>query len=359
VLAESVAVLERNVSSDDAALNKARAFLALAQMQTGGDPKEIHALAAQARQACANDSVDCAKARAYAAHILSRLAASAGDDELALTEIRRFAQDIERAFGATHEETALALTSLAMIARDAGHLIEASDAMRRAAALARGLQLRAENRAEIERSMAVIDLDLGRYPEARDRLLAMILRTTGEDERSLLYRLLATVYIELGDAALALKSAEAALESLPADDPRGMKPYAQQAEARALALSGRNQAALTGINNVIESLLAAGSSADSFEVRRAQRYRAEFLAQAGRDAETLTLLRDLKDRQVTGNASPVERGLVLDALGEAERKAGNGQKSQLEHEAARTELLKQLPVGHPYVIKNAALRKGA
>ena len=207
--------------------------------------------------------------------------------------------------------------------------------------------------------MAVIDLDLGRYAEARDRLLTMIARTTAAGERSLLYRLLATVYIELGDAALALKSAEAALELLPADDPRGLKPYAQQAEARALALSGRNQDALTEIDKVIESLLAAGSSADSFEVQRAQRYRAEFLAQAGRDAEALTLLRDLKDRQVTGNASPVERGLVLDALGEAERKAGNGQKSQLAHEAARTELLKQLPVSHPYVIKNAALRKGA
>jgi len=33
--------------------------------------------------------------------------------------------------------------------------------------------------------------------------------------------------------------------------------------------------------------------------------------------------------------------------------------SQLAHEAARTELLKQLPVSHPYVTRNAALRKGA
>ena len=118
--------------------------------------------------------MDCAKARAYAANILSQLAASAGDDETALTEMRRSAQDIERAFGAAHEETAMALMSLAMVARNAGHLIEAGDAMRRAAAIAQGLQLRAENRAEIERSMAVIDLDLGRYAEARDRLLAMI-----------------------------------------------------------------------------------------------------------------------------------------------------------------------------------------
>ena len=309
--------------------------------------------------ACANDSLDCAKARAYAANILSQLAANAGDDERALTEARRSAQDIEHAFGAAHEETALALTALAMLARNAGHLIEAGDAMGRAVVLAQSLRLRAQNRAEIERSMAVIDLDLGRYVEARDRLLAMIPRTTGDDERSLLYRLLATVYVELGDAALALKSAEAALDSLPADDPRGMKPYAQQAEARALALSGQKQAALIKIDKVIESLLAAGSSADSFEVQRAQRYRAEFLAQAGREAEALTLLRDLKNRQAVGNVSPVERGLVLDALGEEERKAGNGQMSQLAHDAARTQLLKQLPLIHPYVIKNAALRNGA
>ena len=37
VLAESIAVLEKHAPSDDAALNKARAFLALAQLQTGDD----------------------------------------------------------------------------------------------------------------------------------------------------------------------------------------------------------------------------------------------------------------------------------------------------------------------------------
>ena len=126
-----------------------------------------------------------------------------------------------------------------------------------------------------------------------------------------------------------------------------------------MALAGRHVEALAEIDTVIGSFIAGGSLADSFEVQRAKRYRAEFLVQAGRDAEALTLLRSLKDRQAAGNTSPVERGLVLDALGEAERKAGNGQMSQLAHEAARAELLKQLPMSHPYVIKNAALRKGA
>ena len=124
VLAESVTVLGKHAPADDAALNKARVFLALAHLQTGSDREEVLALAARAREACANDSLDCAKARAYAANILSQLAASAGDDERALTEVRRSAQDIERAFGAAHEETALALTALAMLARNAGHLIE-------------------------------------------------------------------------------------------------------------------------------------------------------------------------------------------------------------------------------------------
>jgi len=315
-------------------------------------------LAAKARESCASASVDCAKARAYASHDLSQLAAMAGDDETALVEMRTFARDTESAFGPAHEETALALMGLAMTARNAGHLIEAGDAARRAAELTRGMRLRAENRIEIERSIAVIDLDLGRYAEARDRLTDMIVRKIPDDERSLLNRLLATVYIELGDAPQALKFANAALDLIPPHDPRGLAPYAHQASARALALAGRATEALDEIDLVAERLLASGSSADSFEVQRAQRYRAEFLALAGRDADALNLLRNLNDAQASGNASPIERGLVLDALGEAERKAGNGQKSQLAHEAARAELLKQLPVSHPYVIKNEELTKG-
>jgi len=358
VLTESVAVLEKHTSTDDPALNKARAFLALSYLQTGGDHDVIRSLAVKAREACANDSVDCAKARAYASHDLSQIAAIAGDDERALAEMRKFVQDTEKAFGPEHEETALALMGLAMIARNAGQLVEAREAVGRAAEMTKGVRLRAENRMEIERSIAVIDLDLGRYAEARDRLTAMILRNTPHGERSLLYRLLATVYIELGDAQQANKFAEAALDLIPPDDPRGFGPYAHQASARAFALSGRPVEALEEIDLVIERLLATGSAPDSFEVQRAQRYRAEFLAQAGRDAEALILLRKLNEAQAAGHASPVERGLVLDALGEAERKAGNGQKSQLAHEAARTELLKQLPVSHPYVIKNEKRMKG-
>ena len=49
-----------------------------ALLQTGDDVTSIRALAARARAACAQRLVDCAKARAYAANILSQLAAERG-----------------------------------------------------------------------------------------------------------------------------------------------------------------------------------------------------------------------------------------------------------------------------------------
>jgi hypothetical protein len=127
-------------------------------------------------------------------------------------------------------------------------------------------------------------------------------------------------------------------------------------EARALDLARRYPEALADIDLVIARLLADGSTADSYAVLRAQRYRAQFLAHDGRDAEALQLLRDLRDRHGSAKAPPFERGLLLDALGEAELRAGNGEKSQLAHDEAAAQLLKQLPKDHPYVIRNATLR---
>ena len=68
------------------------------------------------------------------------------------------------------------------------------------------------------------------------------------------------------------------------------------------------------------------------------------------------MLRDLRDRHIGAKAPPFERGLLLDALGEAELRAGNGEKSHLAHEEAAAQLASQLPKDHPYVIRNASLR---
>ena len=359
VLAESVVVLEAHAPPDDAALNKARVFLADALLQSGEDAERTRVLAAQARDACANDTVDCAKTRGYAAYILSQLAFMAGDLENALAEMRRSAEDGGRGFGPAHEETAIALMRLAITARNAGHLIEAGAAMGRAVGIAQNLRLRASDRIEIERSMAVIDLDLGRYEAARDRLTALAALPAGPDEHALQLRLLATVYVELGDVANALSSAEAAAQAIPAEDSTGERPYAQQVAARAMSLAGRSEEAIAGIDAVIARFLADGGTTTSFGVMRAERYRAQILAKAGRDPEALTVLRDLRDRHGNTKVSPIERGLLLDALGEAELRAGNGEKSQLAHEAAASLLVMQLPTDHPYVIRNRALLAGA
>ena len=87
--------------------------------------------------------------------------------------MRRSAADTEFAFGPDHQETAMSYMSLAISARNAGHLVEAGEAMQRAVGIAQGLRLRAVDRIELERTMALIDHDLGHYEAARARLLAL------------------------------------------------------------------------------------------------------------------------------------------------------------------------------------------
>jgi hypothetical protein len=94
-------------------------------------------------------------------------------------------------------------------------------------------------------------------------------------------------------------------------------------------------------------------------VLRARRYRAQILLQAGRVAEALPELRALDELHRKQSIAPVERGLLLDTLGDAEAKAGNGEKSQNAYRDAAGELAKQLPEDHPYRARNASMRSGS
>jgi tetratricopeptide (TPR) repeat protein/tRNA A-37 threonylcarbamoyl transferase component Bud32 len=359
VLEESIRILEPRVPSDDPALNKSRVFLAGALMQTSDDAPRIEALARAARDGCASEHVDCRKARGYAGNILSQLASFAGDDSRALEEMRRSAADVAAGFGEHHEETALAIMSLAITARNAGGLTEAGVAMGRAVELARGLKMRAADRVLMERTMAIIDHDLGRFEAARDRLLPLVQQTSEPTERARQLRILANVYAELGDGPAALRSAEKAVETLPGDDISDERAYIRQARARAWALIGEHDRALAEIDTVIAEFIGAGLAPTAFKLLRAQRYRAEFLLLAGRNAEALQSLRQLRDRHGTARVSPVEVGLMLDSLGEAERRAGDPVAARGVHEEARHALAGQLSEGHPYLVRNAVLRSGA
>jgi len=358
VLEQSVSTLERHARADDAALNKARAFLAQALLENHGETARIRQLATQARNDCRGADAECAKARAYAGSLLSQLASDAGDKELALAEMRRAAADTEFAFGVPNPETAMTWMSVAISARNAGHLADADRAMQHAARAAEGLRLRAADRVELERTLALIDYDLGRYGAARDRLLALAKQQLPSGERALQLRILGNTYVELGDTAVALQTAAAAVAAVPAGSAAALA-FARQVQARALALAGRNAEALTTIEAVIRGLLDAGRSGDGMEVVRARRQRAEILVNLGRDAEALEALREIATRLLVAKGSPVERGLTLDLLGIAELRTGHPDAARAAHVAAHAALLEQLPAQHPYLIRNAALRSGA
>jgi serine/threonine-protein kinase len=356
VLEESIRVLDGRAPSDDPALNKSRVFLASALLETSDDLPRISALATEARDGCANDGVDCRKARAYANRVLSQLASFAGDDAAALREMRSSTRDTELGFGLKHEETALAYMSLAIIARNGGELSEAEAAMRKALAAADGLRLRAADRIAMERTMAVIDLDLGHYGAARDRLVPLVTRTDSAGERARQLRILANVYAELGDGEAALHRAEQAIATIPPDSSVDEMSYARQARARGLSLLGQPDAALQEVDAASRLLIDAGRSPDSFEVLRAKRLHAEFLLRAGRYAEALPVLRELRDQHTNKESSPIETGLVLDLLGEAELRAGDSERARAAHDAARSAFARQLSDEHPYLIRNASLR---
>ncbi|HKR34354.1 MAG TPA: hypothetical protein VJT10_05920, partial [Steroidobacteraceae bacterium] len=358
VLEESIRVLEGRAPIDDPALNKSRVFLASALLQTSDDLPRMRALATAARDGCTGDSVDCLKARAYSSSVLSQLASFEGDDAAALREMRSSARDTELAFGLKNEETALACMSLAIIARNGGELSEAESAMRKALVAADGLRLRAADRIAMERTMAVIDLDLGHYAAARDRLMPLVGRTDSAGERARQLRILANVYAELGDGEAALRSAEQAIAAIPPENSVDEASYARQARARGLSLLGQPDAALQEIDAASRMLLDAGRSADSFEVLRAKRLHAEFLLRAGRHADALPMLRELRDQHTHKESSPIESGLVLDLLGEAELEAGDSEAARAAHEAARTSFGRQLSDEHPYMIRNETLRNG-
>ena len=64
---------------------------------------------------------------------------------------------------------------------------------------------------------------------------------------------------------------------------------------------------------------------------------------------------NLSKRHAAGATSPIESGLTYDLLGELEQRAGNSDAARAAHDVARVQLLKQLPEGHPYLVRNAAL----
>jgi serine/threonine protein kinase/tetratricopeptide (TPR) repeat protein len=359
VLEEGVGLLEKHAPADDPALNKSRVNLADAILQDGDDIDRVRALAQSARDSCRGADVECAKARAYAGNLLSQVASYQGDTAAARAAMRRSVADTEIGFGAAHAETAMALMSLAIIARNSGQLVEAGAAMERAVSIARGSHMRAADRTSLERTMAVLELDLGHYEAARTRLEALVAQTADPVERALQSRVLANVLVELGDGARALEAGDRAVSLARDHRATDQLPFALQARARALGLLTRYEQAMMEIEAARAALLAAGRTAESPEGQRMNRISGELLLGAGQFEAAFEIVSKLRALQARVGASPADTGRSLDLLGRVQAARGDWSAAASSHESARRELVKQLPPDHPDLIRNAALREAA
>jgi len=354
VLSESLALLEAHAPRDDPALNKARANVATALLDEN-ELERARALATAAKADCTRRGVDCAKARAYACSVLATIQQRDGNSSLAMASMREAVEETIRGFGQQHEETALMLLSLAITARNTGHLREAMEAMTRAMAMSANLTLRKNDRTELSRTMAVLDLDMGQYAEACRRLQELLTHTTDRNERALQLRLLANVLLEQGDPQPALESSDAAL-SLAVDDVVEAL-YARQNRARALAMLGQPEQSLAQIKEVMAGLAEAGFSDDAQVVLRARRYHAEILLRTGHANEALSDLEVIERRLLAmPERRDIELGQILDLMGCALRELRREPDAMQAHATARSYFLKELPPTHPFLQRNTLYR---
>jgi tetratricopeptide (TPR) repeat protein len=224
-------------------------------------------------------------------------------------------------------------------------------AMTRAMVLAEKLTLRKADRTELSRTMAVLDLDMGRYPAALQRLKELLTHTTDHDERALQLRMLANVLLAQGDPQPALEYSDTALALANDDEVEAL--YARQNRARALALLGQPEQSLAQIEAVIAGLGKAGFSDDAEVILRARRYRAEILLRAGQAEPALMALEFLEKRLLAmPERREIELGQVLDLMGCALRELRRGPDAMQAHGKARTFLAKELPPDHPFLQRN-------
>jgi eukaryotic-like serine/threonine-protein kinase len=355
LFAESVGLLERYAPGTDASLNKTRAQWARLLLDEN-EIDQAHVLAERAWRSCSRDTMDCSKARAYASNVLGRIALTKGDTELALVEMRKAVLETARGFGAKDQESALALLNLALIARRAGHIREAAPAMSQALQISQDQTLRATDRTQLLRSAAVIDLDMGRYESARERLAQLLSTTTDRVEHAVQMRLMANVLLALGNPAAALDSATSAIQ-LAANRTGEELLFSQQVHAQSLALLGKSKESVAEIEIVIQGLHDLGRSETSPEVLRAHRIRGEVLLRGARAEDAYKELHALATKlTMMPGGRPLELGQTLDLLGCALRELGRAGEAVAAHEDARAQLESQLPNGHPFLVRNALYR---
>jgi eukaryotic-like serine/threonine-protein kinase len=358
-LSTALKLLQASASRDDPALNKTRTYLATAKLAIN-EATEARTLSSAALAACVAANRECAKARAYANGLLSQISLREGRIDDALTQIRRSVRDMQEGFGPNHLEVSDGWLKLAMIARNAGELLEANEAIDRALNSSASKTLRAADRMAITLTKAVLDLDLGRFDVARITLTNLVSQAVDRGERALLLRLLANAHLALGNAEAARSLTQSAIDVADPAEKDTERLFALQAHARADSLLDHSQEAFAGMQSVIDGLLAAGYAPTSVEVLRAHRLIGEMRAREGDFASAWSELEKVRlalDHE--GARREVELGQALDLEGCVKRMCGDPQTAKALHERARELLVRKLPIDHPFLKRNAIYRKAA
>jgi tetratricopeptide (TPR) repeat protein len=266
-----------------------------------GSAERRRVLAETAVADCRDDSIDCAKARYYAHRLLANHHNAVAATAPALQHARQAVDEAERGFGPADTNTAAAYEQLAVIARNAGRFVDAGQAADKAIAIADRLVMRASARASLQRTQALIDIDLGRHADAALRLRAMLDAQPADGQRAFGLRLLATAELGLGRAQAAADAAQASTRLAQERGDGVGKLLAEQVLAQAQALLGDADGAVARQRSVLEALPAAGLRVGSTPYLRAQRVLAETQMRAGQLDAAAALLAAL---DATHRAAP-------------------------------------------------------
>ncbi len=352
---EGITLLETSAPKGDGPLNKARTYLATGAL-ADGRIDEGAALASSVISHCAQ-GLQCAKARYYARTAMSSIELRRGQFAQALLHARMGVQECEAAFGRTDAETVLALHGLAIVSRQAGDLESARSALSRALELGKNLRLRLADRHAMERTGAVISLDLGDYADAAERAQALTGAVRDRDEQVLVWRLLATAQLGLG---LVGEATGAAQQAITRGDDSGKDVQtliAHQTHARALALQGQGAQAQAELGRVLQGLTDAGYAPTAPELFRARRIFGEVQLRSGDLHGGLkTLLAVARAQADFADAQALELAQVDDLVGCALRELGLAAEALTWHLKAQALMAPKLALNHPYRLRNDIYR---
>jgi serine/threonine-protein kinase len=355
---EGLGILEANVEPDDAALNNTRAQLSGVLLRQN-QPQQARALAMQVLEDCRRGT-GCAQARYVANTALADIHRNEGRTEQSLQAMREAVREAAVGFGERHTDTTEALGRLAYMLRSDGYFVEAGETIDRAVSQSADQLLRKVERLRILRWKALIEMDLGRYDGALQRLGDLLPRAEGGSERALLLRTIANAHLAKGEPVAALDNVEAAIRLLEVKHSGADLLYTIQVRAQALALLNRGEEALEQIRHVIDQLAVLGRSPASPDLMRAQRIHGEILLRNRRPAEAVKVLIALREQLLAlHEVRSLEAAQTLDLLGCAQRELGLARQATEAHEAADVLLKKILPVDHPFLVRNTLYRVAA